>query len=366
MTTLAAPPERAALYYRLGSSDKIYQCFIEPSGTGFVVTFAYGRRGSTLQTGSKTAEPVDYEEAHRIFDKLVAEKTAKGYSPGEDGTPYQGTTAETRATGILPQLLNPIDEAEAQQLLAAPEWWAQEKFDGQRVLLRKSGDTITGLNRQGLIIALPMPIVEAAHTFGGGQWLLDGEAMGERFAAFDLLEYACVDLRKQPLDQRLKALGKLGVPGVNGPIDLADTATTTHAKRALLTHLRKINAEGIVFKRRSAVYVPGRPASGGDQRKHKFTATASCVVAGHNGDRRSVALELLDGDLRVAVGSVTIPPNHPVPPAGAIVEVKYLYAYPGGSLFQPVYLGVRNDITLDACVLGQLKYKREGMGDIAG
>ena len=69
----------ATLYYREGSSDKIYQCAVQPSGPGYIVTFTYGRRGSTLQTGTKTSKPVGFDEAKKIFDKLVREKTAKGY-----------------------------------------------------------------------------------------------------------------------------------------------------------------------------------------------------------------------------------------------------------------------------------------------
>jgi bifunctional non-homologous end joining protein LigD len=80
-------------------------------------------------------------------------------------------------------------------------------------------------------------------------------------------------------------------------------------------------------------------------------------VAKANGNKRSVALELRDGTRRVPVGNVTIPANHTIPPAGSVVEVKFLYAYPGGSLFQPVYLGPRDDVGVDACVLSQLKYK---------
>jgi bifunctional non-homologous end joining protein LigD len=38
-------------------------------------------------------------------------------------------------------------------------------------------------------------------------------------------------------------------------------------------------------------------------------------------------------------------------------KVRYLYAYPGGSLFQPVYLGVRDDLSISACALSQLKFK---------
>jgi hypothetical protein len=114
-----------------------------------------------------------------------------------------------------------------------------------------------------------------------------------------------------------------------------------------LTGCGKSGKEGIVFKRRDAAYVPGRPASGGDQLKLKFTATASAIVAGADGSRRSVKLELLDGPRRVGVGNVTIPANHPIPAVNQIVEVRYLYAYPGGSLYQPVYLGKRDDVGVD-------------------
>ena len=72
MQTLVEPKlENITLYYREGSSDKIYQCQIEPAGERFVVNFAYGRRGSTLNTGTKTNVPVEYDNAKRIFDKLV-------------------------------------------------------------------------------------------------------------------------------------------------------------------------------------------------------------------------------------------------------------------------------------------------------
>jgi bifunctional non-homologous end joining protein LigD len=39
--------------------------------------------------------------------------------------------------------------------------------------------------------------------------------------------------------------------------------------------------------------------------------------------------------------------------------VRYLYAHLGGSIFQPVYLGVRDDIRAEECVIGQLKYKSQ-------
>jgi hypothetical protein len=62
--------------------------------------------------------------ARKIYDQIVKEKTAKGYTPGIDGTPYQHTDKEQRSTGVLPQLLNAIEEAEAEKLLSDAKWWA--------------------------------------------------------------------------------------------------------------------------------------------------------------------------------------------------------------------------------------------------
>jgi len=345
------------LYYREGNSDKVYRAAIEPSGTGFIVTFAYGRRGSTLQTGVKTASPVSFDAAQKIYDKLVHEKTAKGYTPGEDGTPYQQTDQAERATGVLPQLLNPIDEAEAEKLLADPAWLTQEKLDGKRILIRRTDNNIVGINRKGLIVALAQSVVRCAMQLPSQQFIMDGECIGNEFFAFDLLEYACVDLRNQPYRQRLDALYRLPIAAQGAPIQTIRTAVKTADKRAMLAKLREQHKEGIVFKRIEAVYTPGRPACGGDQLKLKFTATASCIVAGTNGAKRSVKLELLDHGRRVGVGSVTIPANQTIPTAGSVIETKYLYAYPGGALYQPVYLGKRDDINVAACTVSQLKFK---------
>jgi bifunctional non-homologous end joining protein LigD len=356
--TIATECPRASLYYRSGSSDKEYHVGIEPSGPGFVVNFAYGRRGNTLQTGTKTSSPVGFDEAQTIYDKLVKEKTAKGYTTGETGTPYQHTAKEERSTGVLPQLLNPIDEAECEHLLAEPAWWAQEKLDGKRVLIRRKLDEIVGINRSGLIIDLPTSIAAAAQNLTSRQFILDGECIGDRYIAFDLLEQACVDLKNQPYAQRLKALDKLVTAG--SAIGVIETAMTVSAKRKLFEKLKAEKREGIVLKHHFAPYTPGRPASGGHQLKCKFTASASCIVAGANGRRRSVKLELIDAaGQRVGVGSITIPPNHTVPMAGQIIEARYLYAYPGGSLYQPVYLGVRDDLCAAECKVSQLKFKSD-------
>ncbi|MEI6036215.1 MAG: WGR domain-containing protein, partial [Verrucomicrobiae bacterium] len=98
------------LYFREGSSDKVYRAAIEPQGAGYVVNFAYGRRGSTLNTGTKTSSPVNFEAARIIYDKLILEKMAKGYTLGADTMAYHD--GSKRVTTIRPQLLNPVDDVE--------------------------------------------------------------------------------------------------------------------------------------------------------------------------------------------------------------------------------------------------------------
>ena len=139
-----------------------------------------------------------------------------------------------------------------------------------------------------------------------------------------------------------------------------DTAFSLESKMAMLESLSK--AEGVVFKRIFSHYTPGRPSTGGDQLKHKFHATVSAVVSGIN-EKRSVEISLLNERQGwITAGKVAIPVNQSIPPIGAVVEIRSLYAFKeSGSLFQPVYLGIRSDIDQDECTVDQLKYKSEAM-----
>lgn len=67
------------LQFKEGSSDKIYEVDLCESGEKYFVNFRYGRRGAELKEGTKTSVPVDLAEAEKIFQKLVDEKTRKGY-----------------------------------------------------------------------------------------------------------------------------------------------------------------------------------------------------------------------------------------------------------------------------------------------
>lgn len=367
------------LFFTEGSSDKEYLASIEQAPAGFVVNFSYGRRGGTLKFGTKTASPVSRNEAQNIFDDLVSEKKDKGYTEDPSGTPFSTSAPKTASSfempklippnpkkpstksdgsrDFAPQLLNPITEEQAEQYIEDDDYMAQEKKNGQRVSVVKKEKTIKGFNKLGIERPLPVPVTSAvSSSFLSFQ--VDNELIGDVLHVFDVLFIGNKDIRSEPAIRRLEALDFLGFTGKY--VKPIQTAFTTAEKRAMFNRLKEQNAEGIVFKLKNAPYTAGRPETGGSQVKCKFYKTASVVVTKVN-TKRSVGIGVLgDGGVMVNVGNVTIPPNKPIPHYGQLVEVRYLYAYKGGSLYQPTYLENRtSELELEDCRIGQLIYKSE-------
>jgi bifunctional non-homologous end joining protein LigD len=346
--------ENITLYYRQGSSDKMYQASIDPKDGGYVVNFAYGRRGTTLQTGTKTPVAVNLEAARGIYEKLVKEKQAKGYTVGEDGTPYQHS--DKTSTGIHCQLLNPIGDDQIEKLIGDPAWWMQEKWDGRRLLIDKRGDKIIGINRLGLAVALPESFVQCC-GYCEVDFIIDGEVIGDMLCAFDALLIEDDEIGGCRYAERHLRLMNLLASFCHPKIHLIETHFTTAQKREAFDRMKGDGCEGVVFKHTDAPYIAGRPASGGSQLKYKFVETASFIVGKVNG-KRSISLLLFEGDRITSAGNVTIPPNQGIPTTGQVVECRYLYAFKeSGSIYQPVFLGTRDDIHSDECTVAQLKCK---------
>ena len=118
-------------------------------------------------------------------------------------------------------------------------WWAREKFDGKRVLVRKGDDKVTGINRKGLVIDLPVPIIQAVQSLDARRCLLDGEAIGDTFIAFDLLQEATLELAAKPYLVRYAHLVDLVDSIPSDSIRYAQTATTRAQKLTMLDRLRQ-------------------------------------------------------------------------------------------------------------------------------
>ena len=79
----------------------------------------------------------------------MKEKSSKGYTPGQDGTPYTSPDADKQPSGLMPQLLNPIEEEQVLDLISDDNYCAQKKHNGKHLLVRKEGEDITGINKKG-------------------------------------------------------------------------------------------------------------------------------------------------------------------------------------------------------------------------
>ncbi|MGY3592428.1 bifunctional non-homologous end joining protein LigD [Bradyrhizobium sp. USDA 4341] len=260
------------------------------------------------------------------------------------------------ASGYLPQLPGVADEELLERLINDDAWVAEPKHDGERRMLIVEAGTVIGGNRKGQTVAVTKAIAEPAATFEHDV-VLDGEQVANRFVYFDILSLDGRDLRQKPLEER-GSLMRSGNFDRGRNIVMVERAIGAAAKRELVDRVRAGRGEGIVFKRLDATYDPGKPGSDATWFKFKFWQSCSCIIEKVN-VKRSVALVLLEEDgTRLSVGNVTIPVSEEVPGVDDVVEVSYLYAFDGGSLFQPIYLGKRSDIDPAECLTSQRVFKK--------
>jgi len=368
-----------------GGADKLYRVQVVCDNQTYGVRCDSCRRGNAwVDQGWKHQGLATLEEAVKKAEAVMKGKVKGGYKitgsfentealgTAEGPQAPVGISQEAKArTGFRPQLLNSIEEAEAEQLILDDRWVMEEKKDGRRRSIQEDQNGLTGINKLGEAVPVEHEMAEAARTmFGTSGFLVDGEIIGDTLHAFDLLQVGegkGGDLREMGYMARKERLGLFAKfhPAVAGSISVVQTHVGREAKRKAFDALKTANAEGVVFKLKDAPFKEGRPNSNGDQRKYKFTATATFICCGTKPGKRSIRLGILDKDGNVQdMGFCTIPANHEIPADQTLVEVRYLYAFPnGGKLHQPCYLGERDDIRYEEAVIEQLKFKPTGETD---
>lgn len=381
--------EHIDLAYREGSSDKVYNIDLSQCENGWSVTAQRGRRSSTLITERKALN-VDYQQAKTIYDRLVREKTAKGYrdplagkprEPSEPVAPALTSSRERVSDAIVfnPELLTRVTCREAGFFAAMPRYLLQVKQDGERLAIRNDAGNIYGFNKLGFAVKLdPQLYATVKRLCEAGeidQLLMDGEWEADGWHGWDLL--ICKrDLREQPYSNRLAMLSLLlsDLAPEFSLLHLTYTAYTDADKGELLAN-RTI--EGVCIKDREAPYAPGR---NGQHKKYKFEQFASFIVGPKPkpDGKRSVGTYIVDATAEFTsdwrplcglnerpcpplryVGSVGVPEKYPLPADGAIIDVRYLYAYPGGGVAQAKYFGkIRTDVRYQDCTTAQFKFKK--------
>ena len=359
-------PTGVSLEYRYGNSDKVYHIDLtmNPQTQLWLVSVAYGRRGSTLQRQEKTKGGTSYQKAWDIYNKIYNEKLAKGYNKMNIGTgsnpatptghtnPQNNNTAmpaptaphKTRATtGHIAMLPTPVrGMAHVEELLTNDDWIAQQKFDGENRQLILDSNALYAGNRNGQTVTINP--AWSPSDMPSGQHVIFGEDLGDSFVAFDASHLFGRDIQKLPYIERAAMLTEK-FPATEW-FSVAPVFVGTRMKRMLLSRITAQDDEGVVFKRAKSAFTPGRTT---DAFKYKLKESATFIVTERKGggEKRSVGLMLRDHNgTETHYGNVTIPANHKMPAPGSFCEIEFMYQYENGSLEQPVYKGQRTDILM--------------------
>lgn len=267
--------------------------------------------------------------------------------PGSTGT---GTpdgipaTAAPAAIGPTPKKAKVAAAAEIVVFNASSDWATQRKYDGERCVMSLRRGQIVGFNLKGMQMSISAKVEKEFEALltqpdfnNARETVLDGELMGDVYVAYDILTLRNNDMRDMPFAERFSALellldSNLGL--------LAETAWSESEKAAMRARAEAEAWEGLMHLDVDALYLAGVSDA---IKKEKFWESCTCRVLTVN-SKRSVQIALRDDDgEEIPAGNVTIPVSYPLPEADDLIEVKYLYAHPGGSLYQPVYLGKRDD-----------------------
>lgn len=386
MTMVIERLEAIDLHCTAGGSNKVYHATLAKNSDGTFGTYCvHGKLGCKLMPVNKYIGP-SYAKARKDYDDIVAEKFGKHYKMiGSEGVPAlrgvtsTGGTAPAPSTPkpttaptcpLLPCLAKPAPEAAtpmeaAEPYLADDDYVLQEKYDGERLrAIRLAGDVAaTGFNRKGIEVSLSSAIQDELQLLAlPPLFLLDGEFVNNVFMVFDVVdltrgaEKGCAETWRE---RREKLSELLGIRPADARVQVVRTFEGA-AKRRMFDKIKAADGEGGVFKLADAPYTECAGSTKcADWTKVKFVERATCIVIAHNAVS-SVEVGLLDAaGAVVSVGNVTVPTGKTKPAVDSLLEVEYLYAYKGGSLYQPVLIGLRTDIARDECTFDQLKYKPE-------
>jgi len=109
-------------------------------------------------------------------------------------TSNRNQSAPSQSELIIPQLLTSIEESEIETYLEDDEFGCQEKKDGKHLTLQIINGELIVRNKKG-DASNCAPEFESSLRSVDHELLIDGEQIGDKFWAWDILEFDGLDLR---------------------------------------------------------------------------------------------------------------------------------------------------------------------------
>lgn len=265
----------------------------------------------------------------------------------------------------------PLDADREIIVPTGPEWVAEGKLDGWRIVAHKTnGHVVHAYSRGGDDYALRIPTVVAAlANCLPDDTAVDGELIGAEFGTvqsqvtslngndlalsyviFDVLRYGGTDTRTMKWSERRLLLERLRLESPLMRSPTGDSSPET------LEQMLKLGLEGIVCKRRDSRYVNGR-SSLWQKCKPQQTTEAEIIgfEAGKKGGRwehgvGAFTVRLIESGAETTVKCGT-DANHndahanPSRWLGQIIEIKHHGWQKSGKVRHPVFLRRRDDLT---------------------
>lgn len=253
-----------------------------------------------------------------------------------------------------------VDQSEIDARASDDGWWFEPKLDGHRLLVHVVDNVPRVLNRRGDLYTYRSPgrVIDCFRSGFSGEWVLDGELIGDRLYLFDVLRVG-QDMTRAPYRERravLEQLFEIWDPPTDWPIRLVPVARTTAEKRAMAQECVDTGAEGVMIKNPDSPYAQGRRSHG--MLKAKFLSTVDLVVTEVNRQGKdSIGVSVVNpaGEL-VEVGALDVQ-GKPGVKRGDVVEARYAYAHPVSKrLVGAVLLRVRHDKAPQECTIDQLQF----------
>jgi bifunctional non-homologous end joining protein LigD len=251
------------------------------------------RATPTKKTGAaKAAKPKTAQRARKSESPAKADKRRK--TKKGDADPVPGARPAP-----LPDFVPPCLALLGTTAPEGDEWIHEIKFDGYRMQARIDRGKVRLLTRKALDWTSKFaPIAEALKALPVDQAIIDGEIVSEDedgvssfsklqqdlkegrganflYYAFDLLYLDGYDLTGATLETRKQELARV-LSGSNPHVRLSEHFTESGT--LLLKHACTLHLEGVVSKRRTAPYRPGR---GGDWIKTKCSDRQEFIIAGY-------------------------------------------------------------------------------------
>jgi bifunctional non-homologous end joining protein LigD len=354
------------------------------------------KKDADSQAGWDTEQHAWSVKSGRTQDEIAA-----------DVPPHSAPSADTRAA--LSEPITPMLATLVSEPPTGAEWLYEVKWDGVRALCFITKGQVQVRSRKGTDITRQYPELSLLpHSIDAESAILDGEiaAVDEKgrpsferiqprimasdanaiaklaqsrpvtFFAFDLLYWNGRDLREFPLEERRKQLQRV----VKSSSAVRVSETFSLDPKAFLEAVRAQGLEGIIAKRRTSPYRPGRSR---EWMKIKATRQQEFVICGYTHGERdyfgALVIGVYDGGELIFAGNVgtgfdqkmmkslrelmdslqtdTLPfakapvllqPVQWLLPR-LVCSVKFLEWTEDGRLRAPVFAGLRTDIDPQEC-----------------